>query len=288
MTETAAPTTDATHDEHVSSFAKGLALGRIHEDLVFPYPIPRGDEEQKVRDLIAAFRDYTSENLDSERIDRDGDIPRQVFRDLGELGMLGLYVPEQYGGQGLSQTGYSRLFEAFAGFDGSLTIALGVHQSIGYKAIAIFGSDEQKARFLPDLVSGEKLAGYALTEPTAGSDAHNIKSRAVQQPDGSWVLNGEKRYIGNGDRGDVFTTFARCEVDGEDRHIALIVERDMIIEIVKPKERTRETVGVGAKGDAREEGSSTDPNADAAPDLPDEPEVLPDVPDAPPAPEDAE
>src|SRR5215208_15126 len=227
MTETAAPTTDATHDEHVSSFAKGLALGRIHEDLVFPYPIPRGDEEQKVRDLIAAFRDYTSENLDSERIDRDGDIPRQVFRDLGELGMLGLYVPEQYGGQGLSQTGYSRLFEAFAGFDGSLTIALGVHQSIGYKAIAIFGSDEQKARFLPDLVSGEKLAGYALTEPTAGSDAHNIKSRAVQQPDGSWVLNGEKRYIGNGDRGDVFTTFARCEVDGEDRHIALIVERGM-------------------------------------------------------------
>jgi acyl-CoA dehydrogenase family protein 9 len=227
VTDTVPAPQTAPADDHVSSFAKGLALGQIHEDLVFPYPIPRGEEEQKVRDLIGKFRDYASEHIDSRRIDREGDIPRQVFRDLGQLGMLGLYVSPEYGGQGLSQTGYSRLFETFAQFDGSLTIALGVHQSIGYKAIAIYGTDEQKARFLPDLVSGEKLAGFALTEPQAGSDAYNIQSRAVQQADGSWVLNGEKRYIGNGDRGDVFTTFARAEVDGRDRHIALIVERGM-------------------------------------------------------------
>ena len=102
-----------------------------------------------------------------------------------------------------------------------------MHQSIGYKGIHLFGTDEQKERFLPDLATGRKLAGFALTEPKAGSDAYNIETRAVQQPDGSWVLNGEKRYIGNGSKGDVFTTFARCEVDGKDRHIALILEKGM-------------------------------------------------------------
>jgi acyl-CoA dehydrogenase family protein 9 len=104
---------------------------------------------------------------------------------------------------------------------------MGVHQSIGMKGIMLFGSDEQKERFLPDLATGRKLAGFALTEPAAGSDAYHLESRAVSQADGSWVLNGEKRYIGNGGTGDVFVTFARAEVGGEDRHIALIVEKGM-------------------------------------------------------------
>lgn len=136
-------------------------------------------------------------------------------------------MPEQYGGQGLSQTGYSRVFEAIGQIDGTLAIVLGVHQSIGFKGINMFGTDEQKERFLPDLASGRKLAGFALTEPNAGSDAYNIESRAVRQADGSWLLNGEKRYIGNGSKGSVFTAFARAEVDGVDRHIALILESDM-------------------------------------------------------------
>ena len=80
------------------------------------------------------------------------------------------------------------------------------------KGIVLFGTDEQKERFLPDLAAGRKLAGFALTEPKAGSDAYNLESRAVRQPDGSWVLNGEKRWIGNGGRGDVFVAFARAEV----------------------------------------------------------------------------
>src|SRR6476469_542508 len=90
-----------------------------------------------------------------------------------------------------------------------------------------FGSDEQKERYLPDLAPGRKLAGFALTEPEAGSDAYNIQTRAVQQSDGSWLLNGEKRWIGNGCRGDVLTVFARAEVDGKDSHIALILEKGM-------------------------------------------------------------
>jgi acyl-CoA dehydrogenase family member 9 len=119
------------------------------------------------------------------------------------------------------------VFEAFTQIDGTLSIVMGVHQSIGFKGIAMFGTDEQKQRFLPDLAAGRKLAGFALTEPNAGSDAYNIESRAVLEADGSWRLNGEKRFIGNGGKGSVFTTFARCEVDGKDRHIALIVEKGM-------------------------------------------------------------
>src|SRR3712207_206913 len=212
----------------VSSFAKSLALGEIHEDLVFPYPIPsHSPEADKVRGLIQGFRDYAAEHIDSQRIDEEGDVPRQVYTDLGELGLMGLYVPEEYGGQGLSQTGYARVFEAIGQVDGSLTIGMGVHQSIGLKGIALFGSDEQKERLLPDLAAGRKLAGFALTEPEAGSDAYGIQSRAVEQGDGSWVLNGEKRWIGNGCRGDVLVMFARAEVDGKDRHVALILEKGM-------------------------------------------------------------
>jgi acyl-CoA dehydrogenase family protein 9 len=211
----------------VTSFSKALMLGEIHEEMVFPYPIPRGDEADKVRRLIAGFREYAAEHIDSRKIDEEGWVPDRVYRDLGELGLMGLYVSEEYGGQGLSQTGYARVFEALGQVDGSLTIGMGVHQSIGFKGIAMFGTDEQKERFLPDLASGRKLAGFALTEPNAGSDAYHLESRAVKQSDGSWLLNGEKRWIGNGGRGHVFTAFARAEVDGEDRHIALILEQGM-------------------------------------------------------------
>jgi acyl-CoA dehydrogenase family member 9 len=214
-------------DTKVSSFAKALALGEIHEDLVFPYPIPGDDEAVKVRELVSRFRAFAAERIDSRRIDEEGWIPDEIYRDLGDLGLMRLYVPEEYGGQGLSQTGYARVFEAIGQVDGSLTVGMGVHQSIGMKGIVLFGSDEQKERFLPDLAAGRKLAGFALTEPEAGSDAYNIRSRAVRQPDGSWLLNGEKRWIGNGGRGSVFVTFARAEVDGEDRHIALILEKGM-------------------------------------------------------------
>jgi alkylation response protein AidB-like acyl-CoA dehydrogenase len=214
-------------EEGVSSFAKSLFLGEIHEDLVFPWPSPDPDEQDRIRELNARIRDYCAENYDARKAEEERWIPDQVLRDLGEIGALGLYVEPEYGGQGLSQTGYARVFETVGQIDATLAIVLGVHQSIGFKGISLFGTDEQKERFLPDLASGRKLAAFALTEPEAGSDAYHLRSRAVLQGDGSWVLNGEKRYIGNGSRADVITTFARAEVDGEDRHIALLLEKGM-------------------------------------------------------------
>ncbi len=222
--ETATPEPPAT--EAVSSFAKSLFLGEIHEELTFPWPQPDPAEQDRVRGLIASLREL-AESIDPRRIEEQRWIGDDLVRELGERGLCGLHVPEEYGGQGLTQTGYARVFEAFAQIDATLSIVMGVHQSIGFKGITMFGTEEQKVRFLPDLAAGRRLAGFALTEPGAGSDAYEITSRAVLQPDGSYRLNGEKRYIGNGEVGSVFTTFARCEVDGRDRHIALILEKGM-------------------------------------------------------------
>ncbi len=213
-------------ESSASSFAKSMFLGEIHEEMVFPWPSPDPEEQDRIRALIAAAQAIGG-SIDHRKAEEDRWIGDDNIKALGEAGLCGLYVDEKYGGQGLSQTGYARVFETFAQIDATMAIILGVHQSIGFKGISMFGSDEQKERWLPDLASGRKLAGFALTEPSAGSDAWNLESRAVQQSDGSWVLNGHKRYIGNGGKGSVFTTFARCEIDGKDRHIALILEKGM-------------------------------------------------------------
>jgi acyl-CoA dehydrogenase family protein 9 len=224
----AATTTQPTPaQEGVSSFGKSLFCGEIHEDLVFPYPKPDPAEEQRVRSLIEGLRSFAADSIDPKKIEEERWIGDDVVAALGELGLCGLYVPERYGGQGLSQTGYCRVFETFAQIDATVSVVMGVHQSIGMKGIVLFGSDEQKERLLPDLAAGRKLAGFALTEPNAGSDAYNIESRAVREADGSWRLNGEKRYIGNAGRGSVFVTFARTEIDGKDRHTAFILEKGM-------------------------------------------------------------
>ena len=224
--EAATTTQRPAAGEEVSSFAKSLFLGEIHEEMVFPFPKPEADEQDRIRALNASLREL-AEDIDPAEIEEKRWLGDDLVRQLGERGLCGLYVPRSTAARGCSQTGYCRVFETFAQIDGTLSVVMGVHQSIGMKGIQIFGTDEQKERFLPDLAAGRKLAGFALTEPEAGSDAYNLQSRAVEQADGSWVLNGEKRYIGNGGKGDVFITFARGEVGGSDRHIALILEKGM-------------------------------------------------------------
>jgi acyl-CoA dehydrogenase family protein 9 len=223
----AASTAQDTPPQHgVSSFSKSLFLGEIHEELVFPFPKPDAEEQDRIRHLVRQAREF-GEGYDERKAEAERWIGDDKIAELGERGLMGLYVPTEYGGAGLTQTGYCRVSEEFAQIDATLSVIMGVHQSIGMKGIVLFGNDEQKARFLPDLASGRKLAAFALTEPNAGSDAYGIESRAVRQPDGSWKLNGEKRYIGNGSKASVLVTFARAEVDGRDRHIALIVEKGM-------------------------------------------------------------
>ena len=205
------------------SFTKSLFLGRVDSALVLPYPSMSDDEREKVDRLAAKAREYLTTVYDPAKAERDGWVGDDTIRDLGALGLLGLFVEERFGGQGLSQSGYCRVMEEFGRVDGALSVVMGVHQSIGTKPIHLFGTEDQKARFLPDLASGRKLAAFVLTEPNVGSDAYNLETRAERQADGSWIVTGEKRWIGNG-AGDVLTVFARSEEHG---HVALIVEKGM-------------------------------------------------------------
>src|SRR3954465_5257304 len=224
----AATTTQDTAPKHgVSSFSKSLFLGEIHEELVFPYPKPGQDEQDRVRKLVKEAREFGA-SYDQREVEEQRWIGDDKIAELGRRGLTGLYVPTEYGGAGLTQTGYCRVSEEFAQIDATLSVVMGVHQSIGMKGIVLFGSDEQKARFLPDLAVGRKLAAFALTEPNAGSDVHSMGSRAVRQPDGSWKLNGHKRYIGNGSKAGTIVTFARAEGAGGGRHNALIVEEGLV------------------------------------------------------------
>lgn len=205
-----------------SSFAKSMFAGALPDELVFPFPQLARGESKQVHGLISSAREFLDANYDPDQVEAERWVGDEVIQGLGERGLLGLYVSPEYGGQGLSQSGYCRVMEEFGGYDSTLSVVMGVHQSIGMKPIHMFGTEDQKARFLPDLAAGRKLAAFALTEPNAGSDAYSIEAYAEQQADGSFVLNGEKRWIGNGSK-DVVVVFARCA----NGHVALIVERGM-------------------------------------------------------------
>ena len=141
----------------VASFAKPLFLGELHEDLVFPYPVPDDEERGRIRHLVEQAASSGAATTRAPPRRRAGSATTRSASS-ASAGCMGLYVPTEYGGQGLTQTGYCRVSEEFAQIDGTLSVIAGVHQSIGMKGIVMFGSDEQKARFLPDLATGRKLA----------------------------------------------------------------------------------------------------------------------------------
>lgn len=157
------------------SFAKGIFLGEFHEELINPYPKMRDEEAARVAGLVEQLKSWAIDRYDVRDVEEQRWIGDDRIRELGEMGMLGLYVDPAYGGLGLSQTGYCRVSEEFGRIDATLAVIMGVHQSIGYKGIHLYGTDEQKGRFLPDLAAGRKLAGFALTEPGTGSDAYNLE-----------------------------------------------------------------------------------------------------------------
>ena len=186
-----APAADA---RTLPSFVRGLFAGEIHDRLLFPFPDPleqRDPEEATVvRRLLGALSDMRAAGLvDSARFDAEETIPEETVRALAEHGFLALTIPREYGGLGLSNTGYARVFGAVATADASLGVVVGVHCGLGSKSLVLFGNEAQKARYLPALARGETLAAYALTEPETGSDAQHIVTRARQSEEGEWVIN---------------------------------------------------------------------------------------------------
>jgi len=217
------------------SFVRGTFSGALHDSLLFPFPDSLTEtnpsEAQTVRRLIGALRDMQRQGLiDSARFDEEETIPEATIKALADGGLLGLTIPSEYGGAGLSSTGYARVFGEISRLDASLAVLIGVHCGLGSKAIVLFGNEEQKQRYLPMLARGDTLAAYALTEPDIGSDAQNIKTTARLEGD-HWVLNGKKQWIGNGHRAGVIATFAQTQTErrGEmvQRPTAFIIRPDM-------------------------------------------------------------
>jgi alkylation response protein AidB-like acyl-CoA dehydrogenase len=219
--------------------AKGLFEGRFVADWVLPYPELAHDERNEVEQAVARLERFCDQHLDPERIDREADIPREVIDGLGELGVLGMTAPVEFGGRGFSQMGYCRLLEVVGSRCSSTAIFVNAHHSIGMRALLLFGTEEQKRRWLPDLVNGRKLAAFALTEPEAGSDAANVQTTATPSDDGAgFVLNGQKRYITNGAIAEFLTVMARTPVAGRDGGAitAFVVTPDMPgFEVVEPR-----------------------------------------------------
>ena len=176
------------------SVAKNLLAGRIVEDSLFPYPRLR-DKDREVLGLmieaIDAFLDPHKENF--KRWDREAAQPAEFIQGLRDLGLFGLIIPEEHGGLGLSNAGYARVLSQTSTHDSSTSLTIGAHSSIGMKGILLFGTPEQRARYLPKLASGEMIAAFCLTEmrtarlrstarrsgsPTAASRISTRSSRA--------------------------------------------------------------------------------------------------------------
>lgn len=207
--------------------------GSLVANQVFPYPdVLSTDQKELTNSLIDPFERFFADVNDPARNDENAKLDDTTAKALWELGAFGIQVPADYGGLGLNNTQYGRLCAIVGANDLGLGITIGAHQSIGFKGILLYGTPEQKQKYLPKVAAETVYAAFALTEPSSGSDAGSIRCRAVKSADGKhFVLNGSKIWISNGGIAEIMTVFAQTEqVDpktGEkrDKVTAFIVER---------------------------------------------------------------
>ena len=154
-----------------------------------------------------------------------------IIKGLGDIGVLGMTVGAEFGGQGMSQQNYCRVMEVLGGHCASTAVFVNAHHSIGLRTLELFGTDEQrKQKWMKPVAVGDQVAAFALTEPEAGSDAGNVQTRAEPTSDGSgFILNGEKRYITNASIANILTVMARTpdEKNPDGKITAFLVTPDM-------------------------------------------------------------
>lgn len=164
------------------------------------------EEHEMLRAAVREFTDGAVRPI-ADEIDEKHAIPRELIDQMAELGLLGVAIPEEYGGAGMGETGLCVVMDELTRGDFSVATILGAHASIGAMSVLVGGTDEQRRRFLPDFASGAKLACYALTEAGAGSDPGAMKTTAVRDGD-DWIINGEKVWITAGDIADLAVVYA--------------------------------------------------------------------------------
>src|SRR5256885_3887502 len=162
-------------------------IGRVNFDLT--------DEQRLLRDTVREFARAEVAPV-AEELDRTKAFPYEIVAKLGELGLMGIPFPQEYGGGGADTLSYALAIEELARVDSSVCITVAAHTSLGTMPIYLWGTEEQKAEWLPELCSGRRLAALGLTEPEAGSDAGNTRTTAVLE-NGEWAINGAKQFITN-------------------------------------------------------------------------------------------
>ena len=170
------------------------------------YPFVHTEDQEHLRQAI---REFAAQEIapNVSAWDRDSIFPHEAVRKLGQMGLLGVIFPAEYGGAGLGYVDYTLAIEELSAVDGSIGIIVAAHNSLGSNHIFLAGNEEQRRRYIPRLASGESLAAWGLTEPGSGSDASNARTTAVRKGD-RWVLNGSKTFITNGSYADLIVVIA--------------------------------------------------------------------------------
>lgn len=194
---------------------------KIEEDIM---NLNFNEEQIMLRDMVRQFAETEIAPF-VEKMEQ-GEFPREILKKMGELGLMGITVPNKYGGAGMDFTSYILAINEISKISAVVGVILSVHTSVGTNPILYFGTEEQKEKYVPKLARGEYLGAFSLTEPEAGSDAGALKTKAIRQDD-HYILNGSKVFITNGGEADVYIVFASTNPEKGSRGIsAFIVEKD--------------------------------------------------------------
>merc|ERR1719219_2891470 len=197
-----------------NSFMLNAFRGVVDPTQMFPFPVALDEEQRENLEILVPMAERVLEEQNDPLLnDQLETVPENTINALREVGAFGLQVPVELDGAGLSNTQYGRLTEVVGANDLGLGVFFTAHQSIGFKGILVAGTPEQQEKYLPKLARGEEFAAFALTEPSSGSDAGSIKTRAVLNEAGThWILNGGKIWISNGGIAEIFTVFAKTPI----------------------------------------------------------------------------
>jgi alkylation response protein AidB-like acyl-CoA dehydrogenase len=196
-------------DPSTMGHVKNIYWGNFREEMIFPYPTSDAEETAKCDQLIAKLDDYFRNEHPAAQIDRDQEIPSSAVQRLFEIGVLGMTIPAKYGGGGMSVSSYNRALERIGRSCSATAVMVSAHQSIGCKALMLFGNDEQKQRFLPRMAK-DTLSAFCLSEPNVGCDAGGQETYCEKSEDGThFIINGEKKWATSGALSGLFTVMAK-------------------------------------------------------------------------------
>jgi hypothetical protein len=242
-------------DPKTMGFVKNIFWGNFRQDLVFPYPTQTADENARCEKLLAELDVYLRNEHPSVEIDQKQEIPEWVVKRLFDMGVLGMTITKEHGGLGFGITSYNRVLRRIGRTCGSTAVLVSAHQSIGCKALMLFGNEEQKARFLPRMAK-DALSAFCLSEPNVGCDAGGQETRCVLSDCGNfYILNGEKKWATSGAISALFTVMAKQKITDpktgkeKDAVTALICTPDM--EGVEIFSRNRSKCGIRGTWQAR-------------------------------------